>query len=327
MTPMEPAASSPLDAVRRTRGAEACRQYFRALQNSRKPYALLQINDPHLTFGTFFLLLPGIRAGGDEAALSERNRTAARLCRVILGGKKANGTAGRTSLTGPVLGTLLWMFRTGAADDGLSDDFDQILDVSASILLKKYRRSELIPTVAQLIFRRNRKGAYLHDLVWALFQSRDPRALRSVADYLRSPHQEDVRLARVLLHLPAENSPNGRRQYAFYLNWLDENRSSLYFTGENFNETSRPGVCSVNIAAKYLCRRVRPDSNSPLTPLTEAERGCLPDFKKAGEKEQALLSSFSQKVRKKNPLYWNRWIRYPIRRQIAVAKNGGEGSV
>lgn len=76
MTPMEPAASSPLDAVRRTHGAEACRQYFRALQNSRKPYALRQINDPHLTFGTFFLLLPSMRAG--ETKQRSANKTARR---------------------------------------------------------------------------------------------------------------------------------------------------------------------------------------------------------------------------------------------------------
>lgn len=320
------AGTNILDFIRKKRGNLPCREYFKTLQ---KPVSLNLINDPGLSFTTFFILLPVVREEIPDESLSARNQAAANLCGIILSSKKANGDFVRPSYDGNTHETLRWIFTTGADSDGLSEDFDHILDISAGILTKTYHDADILPKLVQIIFDRGRKGAYLHDLAWAFYQSHDPKALKLAVEYLRSPNESDEKLAQTLLHLNLEsNTPKARNElYDSYLQWLDENSPYLYFTSENFNETSAPKACSVDLGAKYLYRKISPVNHNPPTPLTELEQNCLACFRNAPEEEKEFLARFSQKVRAKNPAYWNRWIRYPLKRQIESAHNGGEGNL
>lgn len=320
------ADSNLLDTIRKRRGNIPCREYFKSLQQTA---GMQLINDPQLTFATFFVLLPVIQEQTPNDSLNARNQSAANLCGIILNSKKVNGNFKHPAYDENAHEILHWMFATGADADGLSEDFDHILDISAGILTKKYHDTDIIPKLVQLVFSRGRKGAYLHDLAWAFYQSRDPNALKLAAEHLRSSDENEAELARILLHLKLEsNTPKDKRElYNSYLQWLDENNPYLYFNNENFNETSRPNVCSVDLNAKYLYRKISPQNHKPTTPLTELEQNCLACFLNAPEEEKEFLARFSQKIRATNPAYWNRWIRYPLARQIEAAHNGGEGNL
>lgn len=315
-----------LDSIRKRRGNMFCRDYFKKLS---KQDSLKLINQPGLTFPTLYVLFPIIQEQTMLENLNERNRSAVNLSNVILSGKKANGNLSRPAYNKQNHETFRWIFSTGADADGLSEDFDHILDITAGILTKVYHDTDILPKLVATVFNRGRKGGYLHDLAWAFYQSHDPKALKLAAEYLRSPNEKDAKLARTLLHLELEsNTPKGKRDlYNNYLQWLEENNSYLHFTSENFNETSTPNVCSVDLGAKYLYRKTQSQNQQSPAPLTELEQNCLDCFMNAPQEEKEFLARFSQKIRAKNPAYWNRWIRYPLKKQIETAHNGGEGNV
>lgn len=320
------AGGNRLDSIRKRQGNSPCREYFKFLP---EPASLELINDPELSFATFFILLPLVREKIPDENLSVRDRTAANLCGIIQNSKKANGDFLRPAYNESTHEALRWIFTTGADDDGLGEDFDHLLDIAAGILEKKYHDADILPKLVRMIFRRGKKGAYLHDLVWALYQSRDPKGLELAAEHLKSPNENEAELAQTLLHLkPQSNTPKARRKlYGSYLHWLEENSPYLYFTGENFNESSTPNACSVDLGAKYLYRKISHGTRRLATPLTEFEQNCLTCFANAPDEEKEFLAQFSQKMRAKDPAYWNRWIRYPLQRQIETAHHGGEGHI
>jgi hypothetical protein len=221
---------------------------------------------------------------------------------------------------------LLWMFHTGAADDGLNNQFDQTLDIVASVLVKTHHEKAILPVVAELIFKRNQKGAYLHDLTWIFFQARDANALRFIAGHLRSSDEKEVELARTLLNLspdvPLKTYQDKQRQYTTYLSWLRQNSPYVYFTGESLQLTNSPIPCGVNQEAKYLCKNISPRSRQPLVPLTEPERTSLQNFNDIEEEEKAILAEYSQKLHDQNSPNWNQWMQLPVSKQIQVAKYG-----
>ncbi len=318
------AAANPLDALRRDRGPGPCRAFFHSLKSSKRAYAVGLLNDPKLSFATFFLLLPEMDGAVPEEELSERNRTAVRLCGILLDAPNTGGGAVHPEYGETVRDTLRWMFSAGAEADGMDADLDRIVDLSACILLQIYRDAEILPEVVRLLFLRNRKGALLHDLAWAFFRAADPRALRVAAEYLLSPAAEDAELARLLLHLPkAGNTTREKRaQYASYLRWLEENRPYLARTGESFNASCKPNACSVNLGAKYLHRKISPAGPAKPQPLTELEKNCLSCFAGASREEKELLARYSSKLREADPVRWNDWIRRPLNKQILSARSG-----
>ncbi len=317
-----------LDRIRRTRGAKVCRCCFQSMARKNRKQACEWVNDEHLTFGSLFLLAPYIRENKLEPELSDRNRAALQLCKIILDRKNAmcdnSKKACRCAENREVL---LWMFQTGSPDDGLSEDFDEILDIAVSVLIKNYHETSIIPAAAELVFQRNRKGTYCHDLIWALFQTRSPDILRLFAKYLRSPRAKDTALARTILNLPACGSSEQPKQVQSYEAWLEENKPYLFFTGENFHCSSRPCLCGVDRGAKYLCKNISPCSRAPVNPLTENEKACLESFRCAGENQQETLCRCSQKIHRQNPAGWNQWIHLPVEEQIRVAAQLQEGNV
>lgn len=318
------------DCIRRARGNDACKNTFRRLLKERKQAAIRLLNDNQLYFASLFILKPEIeKFEMDDQELGERNRIALNICGKISERKNLNSDSVSPFPLNDekVHSVLLWMFNTGSADDGLSDEFDKIIDISASILVKTHHEKAILPTVAELIFKRNRKGAYTHDLIWAFFQARDSQSLRVIAGYLRSSQRKDSELAHTLLHLPEnlQAGPNNSKenQYRTYLSWLQENSPYLYFTNESFQLTNSPKPCEVNLEAKYLCKDSSPKGRRVMTDLTEEDYGYLNNFSGIQEEEdRAVLANFSNKLHQQDPPQWNQWMQAPIDQQIQVAKYG-----
>ncbi len=317
-----------LDRIRRTRGINACKNIFRRFGNERRQTAVQLINDDRLLFASLFILQPEIRELNLNQELSERNRTALNICEKISSGKKpADGPGASIDLNNEAVHlVLLWMFHTGSSDDGLSNEFDQTLDLVASVLIRTHHEKVILPAIADLIFKRNRKNSYIHDLTWVFFQAREADAMRFIAERLRSPIQKDVELARTLLHLP-DNIPlrtnrDKQKQYGEYISWLKENSPYLYFTGESFQLTNNPAPCSLNMEAKYLCKNISPRGSKPLTPITETELSSLNNFNSVQEEEKKVLAKYSQKLHEEDQSYWNQWLQYPVSKQVEIAKYG-----
>lgn len=318
--------ANELDFIRRTRGAWACESTFRRLCREHREIAVWMINDSAVRYATLYILRPEIAELHLEDQLNERNRAVLALCEKITEGKAQGAPdATRSFDTETIHAALMWMFQTGLSDDGLSGDFDQTLDIAASVLIKSHHEKTILPDAAELIFRRNRKGAYLHDLIWAYFQSRDAESLRLIAGHLISPVRQDEELAATLLHLPAEGleTERGRqKKYKETLSWIDENSPYLYFTGESFQRTNSPVPCSVDLGAKYLNKKISPRSRQPLSPLTAEERSSLTHFRQeAPEEDKTLLAKYSHKLHEESPGNWAQWLQSPVSRQIEIAKN------
>ncbi len=312
-----------LDGIRKTRGAQACREFFEQSEKNGRAAAIKLADDGALSFGTFFTILPDLQRLQMQAELSERGRTAFRLCETILSGAKT-GMGICPEMNGGCQDTLLWIFLTGMLDDGMDGDFDRIIDASAAVLAKTYHDESFLPALVSLIFRRNRRGSYVHDLAWAFLQSHSPKALKLAADYLNSEDGRDAELAEDLLHLPhVENRQARREQHAGYLKWLEENGPYLLFGCAGFNATARPHVCDVDLAAKYLCRAVPDHRRIPKDGLSEAEKSVLEGFAKIRGEEQETLAHFSSQIHRRNPVRWRRWIRSPLDAQLKAAKKGG----
>ena len=320
--------TNQLDRTRRTRGADACRFIFITTEKRSRQNAVRLINDDRLFFASLFVLQQEIRELDLYQELSERNQTALNICQKITDAKHSAGRPGDgfSLKSEAVHSVLLWMFNTGILDDGMSGRFDQILDITASVLVKTHHEKTVLPVMADMIFQRNRKGVYNHDLIWAFFQARDAQSLRHIAARLRSPVQQDVELARVLLNIPKDTplitNSDKQKQYAAYLAWLKDNGPYVYFTGESMQLTNAPSACGVSLEAKYLCKGVSPRYNKPLTPLTDEERSNLEHFYGAKEEERAVLANYSNTLHTKNQPSWNEWMRYPVSRQVDIAKYG-----
>ena len=215
------------------------------------------------------------------------------------------------------------MFDRGISENGQSNDKDEFLDSIATLLIKSHKDITILPNIVDMIFFRNRKDLYNHDLIWALFQARDPNSLMLIANYLCSDDVNDVKLACKLLDFVPSIDMSIRgseNQYVAFFNWLNENYPFLYFTGESFQRTSKPIPYIVELDAKYLCRGVSLYTGKPFMPYTIKENDLLSYFNKLDEDNKLLLSTFSLRMYYKNIHLWRVWINHSITEQISIAE-------
>ena len=220
---------------------------------------------------------------------------------------------------------LKWMLETGYIDDGLSSRYDEVLDAVAALLIKKYKDTTILPTIADMIFNRYKKGQYIYDLVWAFFECRDPGSLIYIACRLSSPNIKDAEIAcRLLSFVPNVNMQNVNR-YDSFLNWFDENNKFLYYTEESFQQMNNPRIYAVSLEAKYLCTPVSPICGEIHQQLTNLEKQNLSAFNKLDSNTKLLLADYSFLLFKQNNYWWNMWTQYPTHKQIRImyAAKGG----
>jgi hypothetical protein len=314
-----------LDRMRLESGFENTRVYLRGLAGTNLANAQALLADGSLRFGTLYLLLPDLQSLRLLGALGPRSAAALVLCREIVA---APGGRGGKSLPGgeTAHAALRWMLLTGGEDTGLSNEYDQILDTAAAVLIRSYHDGEALPAAVAMVFSRRKKGLYLHDLVWALFSAQDASVFPLIAGHLRSPDGGEAALAAKLLRHAPEGAGEQSGAYEDYMAWLGENGPYLLFTGEAFQSSSDPVPCRVDLPSKYLCRGPAVPAMRSDGAAAREQRERAENFRRLGERQQAALASYSARLHGASPEEWKRFMGYPLETQLRLADADAGGA-
>lgn len=298
---------------------------FSELIEKKAEEAVTWLNSEDLNFAFLFVLEPIIKKHNILEHMSMRNRVALCITDEILTGSKnvPPEEFSASEYIQEINSTLKWMLSTGCAHDGLSSDYDTVLDGCAALLVRVYGDKSVLPIITDLIFQRNRKGSYYNDLAWVFFESRYPYGLILIVSYFRSEELKDIELARKFLNfIPVANTSrrSGKEgQYLAILHWVEENSPFLYYTGESFQLSMSPKPYRVVLKAKYLCKPVSADTGDTLEPLTDKEKKLADAFNALDDNTRVILSEYSLRLHNNNIFLWKEWIGYPVEEQAKAA--------
>ncbi len=315
-----------LDEIRIENGIVKLKNHFQSLVKNNSKEAVNYLNDDHLQYVTLFELRNEIEEFNILTELNTRNRIALRITKEILSKESNNLIAEYLSShhISKVCLILKWILETGFAENTVNNELDKTIDTAAVLLTKVYRDKSILPTIVNIIFNRFEKDYFIHDLVWAFFESQDPYTLFLIGNRLKSNKKRDVQLARKLLSfVPGINVDSDiydEKQYLSFLKWFEENNLFLYYGGESLQETKNPIPFKIDLSGKYLCKVVSNETGEILIPLTPQESKLLKQFNELDENSRILLSNFSSIMRQSSMYWWNVWINYPILEQIRTAK-------
>ncbi|RKD26398.1 hypothetical protein SAMN02745883_02146 [Caminicella sporogenes DSM 14501] len=314
-----------LDEIRITKGFNELKNYFYRLIQSNPQNGINLLNSHNLRFSSLFILQPEIQKLNLYEKLNTRNKIALDITKEILTREKKFLIIKYTSseYSQIAYSILKWMFETGFTDDGFNNQFDEVLDIIALLLIKIYKETSILPIIADMIFKRNKENLYIHDLVWAFLESRNPNSLILIANRLLSKETSDNQLALNLLSfIPTlKKSENKEKQYISVVEWLEDNYPFLYFKGENLQQKNKPVPYIVILEGKYLCKNVSVNTGKIINSLTVKEQKLLDDFNKLDKNTKILLSDFSYSTYKKNNYLWKKWINRPINEQIRIVQS------
>lgn len=320
-----------LDQVRLEEGIDKLKKVFKESADHNKEAAVNSLNHENLQFTSLFLLRDEIKKLAILEQLSERNRISMEIVEDILSREKESPTAScRLSICDHiqmVQAVLRWMLETGSKDDGLSAEFTQVLDTTASLLTTVFRDETVLPLIADLIFTRSEKEFFNDYLIRAFFEAREPYTLDLIANRLRSPQVKEANLARRLLGfvpgIDVHKNTEGELHYRIFQAWLEENSPFLHYRGESFQETSKPVPYDVVLRGKYLGRSVSVDSGEILTPLTKEEDQILEEFENEDEAVKDSFATQSEVMRYQSFDDWKTWVRRPLKERQNAQKLGG----
>lgn len=315
MVNMDISKLNELDRMRIEFGNDKFKSIISEMLKSQKHKIVKLLNDENLLFSSLFLLIPEIDKNDLYESLSERNKISLHVCAKIMKDEYLLFRAGEMTSDENAVSTLKWMFDTGVVDDGLSEEFDGVIDRTAGLIIRKYKDRSMLEKISELIFERYKKGHLIHDLVWVFFRAHNTESLMLIAEHIKSSDTKEADFACKLLNLNV--TADKQKQYNSYISWLNENNLYLYFTDENFQSTSNPNPCSVDLKYKYLNKEI----SKPLS-LNGEEQVCAECFNSVDEQNKVYLSKYSKKLHDNNPVLWSKWLQYPINEQIDIAKNG-----
>lgn len=320
---------SLLDNIRYSNGPKGLREYYRSQLRNDRAKALELINDRNLRFSTLYLLRGELYDSVEPAALNPLYYRALEVAGKLTDKNPKDAEKELRAADDGTLSALRWIVRTGYTEIDPDENYKGLLENAAAMLTKTFRDTSALPEIAEMIFAENRNGGLIHELVWAFFEARSPRSLYLIANYLNSPHIEDVELARKLLcFIPDIGSPPGVSGPAVYnrvMYWLQENLPFLYYTGESLHLCNSPRHYAVAWSAKYLCRPVSAENGEPLLPLNSFEKKLASGFNKRSEPARIQLADFSQMLHRRNVWQWNTWIRLPAEEQARLAARAAGG--
>lgn len=323
---LEPNALSFLDKIRIDRGIEELKIFFLQLSKKNFKKALNFINDKHLGFNILFILKEILQQNNLFNNLTEKNKAALLIVKEILTDKKYDLASEQISFDyiEIIHSVLKWILETGFHDDGISDEYDEVLDITSILLTKVYKDTTLLPIMADMIFNRYKKGFFIHDLVWGFFECAHPKSLNIIGERLLSSDVEEVSISSKLLSFipKMDNTPGKENKYTLFLNWMKENGTFLEYTGESFHQTTNPKPYRIVLEGKYLCKSISPDTGKALCSPSEKEFDLLNQFKKLNYNTKILLANFSFKIHCKNIYLWNIWRGYSLEKQIKIARIG-----
>ncbi len=313
-----------LDSVRLENGPEKVKQYFSNLAYSNKKKAIAQINDETLQFPTLYLVRQILVKTGLLPRLSNKHIRTVRLVNAIQSKDTTYVDYLVKNNNAEAHETLKWILLTGCPEDGLENRYDELLELSAALLVRHYRDTDILPVLSDMIFKRYRKGHLIHNLVWAFFEAKNPDSLLLLANNLYSKDPRDCELARRLLgFIPnVGNNINTSPTKMYYdaCQWIQENSMFLYHTGECLHLSANPIPFAVSHDAKYLCKPVLPDNGRPFRDYDEVEEGLLSRFRTLDPDTRLQLAGFSYMLYRRNMHQWNSWIHFPIHDQLRTMK-------
>lgn len=306
------------------------KSYFREMLQNNAQQAIHYMNHENLHFPSLFVLESDIKNSELSSHLSPRNQQALEITKEITSGEFANLHRLSSDTRDTTYPVLKWMLETGYRNDGLSNQYDLVMESVSALLVKVYRDTTVLPAMAEMIFSRHRKGLYIHDLVWAFFESRIPSSLGLIANYLNSVDRKDILLAQKLLSFIPEISTSRpstpSAQHSHFLQWMQENGSFLRYTGESLHRTPSPIPYVVSLEAKYLCKAISADTGKPLTPFTLEDSTLLESFRGLPQDIRILLSDYSYRLYRQNGYRWRLWLHSPVSEQIKSVK-GWQGGI
>lgn len=318
-----------LDKVRIDNGMGDLKDFFQQLTKKDLKEAANFVNDKDLKFATLFILREDIEKNNMVDSLIQRNKTALAIIKEILTDQKSNLAPEHVSFDyiQVIHSTLKWMLETGFRDDGMNDEYDQVLDIIAILLTKMYGDKTVLPIIADMIFKRNKKGYLIHDLVWSFFQARDPQSLMIIGERLLSSDVEDFKMACRLLdfvpNINIDENNTKEKKHLIFSQWMKENGPFLKFTGESFQQTPNPRPYRVVLEGKYLCKNICSDTGKASSSPSQDEYEILNEFRKLDKDTKILLSNFSLKIHRNNIELWDVWRHYSLEDQIKIARIGG----
>lgn len=316
---------STLDKMRLDRGDGELSDYFRRLINRNTSKAIELINEDNLSYTSLFTLFPQINKPSLSRYLNSRNKAAISITKGIRSKDFSTFSQAARNIDTPEI--LKWILQTGNDNDTSRGEYIDILDSCAILLVKEYRDYSTLPVIKDIIYSRYKQGLFIHDMVWAFFECRDPNCILMLAEGLNSTDERDVELTKELLKfIPVVRNNNLSKEllYSNITRWFRDNQPFIYYTGECFQQMPNPSPFEVSLGAKYLFKKVSIDGNIE-DALSEDEKLLLNNFNALDINSQVLLSNYSLILRNQNIYWWNNWIHYPIDEQlrISVSKLGG----
>ena len=316
---------STLDKMRLDRGNRNLSYYFHKLLVRNPSKALNLINEDNLSFPALYILLPQISKPSLSRYLNSRNKKVIDVIKSIR--SKSFSRFNELTKNIDVAETLKWILQTGKDDAMSRGEYTDILDSCAIILVREYKDYSILPVIKEIIYNRYKQGLFIHDMVWAFFECRDPNCILMLAEGFNSEDEKEVELTKELLKfIPVVRNSSLSKEmlYSNVRYWLKENLPFIYYTGESFQQMPDPSPFEVSLGAKYLFKKVSRDGTIEGN-LTDDEKRQLNIFNTLDINSQILLSNYSFILHNQNIYSWNNWIRYPITEQlkISAAKLGG----
>lgn len=240
-----------LAAVREEQGEETCVRRFGEIAARNRTEAVRLLNEEEMTYPCLFVLRPSIDRWNLQQRMRARYAIALEITKQVLNIQENRSSRNYLADAGDrAHDALIWMLRTGSAEEYPSEEYQQVLDVVVSVLINLYQDTEILPDVAALIFARRKRGQNVHELIWAYFRSHDARALALAAERLPQADEAEAEFICDLLGMSYEKPIDGPAAYERYSRWLRENESRLVFNEENKQYTSRPVVCRMDQPAE-----------------------------------------------------------------------------
>ena len=318
---------STLDNIRLSRGNNELSNYFHKTLIRNPSIAIKLINQKNLTFPSLFILLPQISKLSFQRYLNKKNKAVLTILNAISSKNfsRFSNLAQSNDINSPEI--LKWILETSIEDNLSTGEYIEILDSCAILLVKEYKDNSILPVIKEIIYNRYKHGLFIHDMVWAFFECRDPGCLLMLAESLNSSDEKDVELSKKLLKFVPVVKNSTLSKDILYKNisfWLRDNLPFIYYTGECFQQMPDPSPYDVSLSAKYLFKKVSNNGKIEST-LTQEEISLKSIFDTLDINIQILLSNYSFILHNQNIYWWNNWIHYPIYEQlrISVAKLGG----
>lgn len=313
-------SKSQLEETRKNNGDSACINLFTHTASRSRQAAARLLNSATLTYPCLYLLMPQIKQANLYRNLAFRSQAAIRITETISdGGLRHNFIGGLSGRPGEIPKTLRWIIETSSKELHQDSTMKEVVDICASVLICRYEDHSILPLVDEILLQRHKNNDNIHDLTWAFFQSKDPRAIALTAKHLQANNEAEYAFARHILNTE-QLLPDGMDNRADCCSWLEENLPYLYITDDNMQQTSKPCICKLDLDRKYLNRPCTGHKAEPLSSVSDEEAQCLQNFHTCCRADRHTLSEWSHKCRKRSRSEWDAQIKQPIAEQLKMAK-------